>query len=686
MHISHLVIKNFRVLEDIQLELVPRINVFVGPNAIGKTTLLQAIRLPKALAAPRTPNEAQQNLISLGAASPHFPQRIFLGAIARDLTKPVEIRCTYKFSDDEIAAISADLQNITFNVIQSRMGQSFGGPANLIQYLGSPAGRQIHSQTAGEVSSALQKLKTDKSVTLGITIDRGGSQINAADPIGAIFISFLDTRLEPQLSKFSYFPADRAMPVGEVPIQLGMADTSQQIESHNSQPQIKYQRLKNAIFNAVIKSEEDRKSITQEFDKIFSGILTGRRVLGPRVNEIGLLSVVVEEVETHRQFDIDSLSSGEKGLILTFLLIAKTVAKGGIILLDEPELHLNPAVCRDILPFMFDNYAKPNDLQLIICSHSPQILTSAFDRDEFALFHLESPTLVSKVGRRAFDELTDALQQLGVSVSESFLYKGTVLVEGDSDVRLIEEGFGEQLRRYQITDRGGRRQIEKTIERLQEMERKGEKVDPIFLIFDNDAAPTDLKSSAAVKILQWSRHCLENYLIEIDIIAELLKSEELAKEPGIKTGELEKQLRDLSFSQLNELAVRKIYRELNYLSPNLRVEDVDKQASIELMASNLYRRFLSAKQSLPDISEEDWTSDFVRRCHDEQKLLEVSWEAHWKDKCNGKRLFENFLRSGRLKVSLQTFKKRIMQQMKSTKSESWKLIAKQLSDLVGSQT
>jgi hypothetical protein len=125
-----------------------------------------------------------------------------------------------------------------------------------------------------------------------------------------------------------------------------------------------------------------------------------------------------------------------------------------------------------------------------VCAHSPQILASAFESDQAALHHLESATQISRVGRRAYDEMADALQKLGTSVSESLLYEGTVLVEGDDDVRLLTEGFTDLFRRYKISDRGGRREIEKTVEKLQALEKKGEKVDPIFLIFDHDNAPT----------------------------------------------------------------------------------------------------------------------------------------------------------------------------------------------------
>jgi recombinational DNA repair ATPase RecF len=45
MKLKHIAIKNFRALEDIEFDLDSRVGVVVGPNAIGKTTLLEAIRL-----------------------------------------------------------------------------------------------------------------------------------------------------------------------------------------------------------------------------------------------------------------------------------------------------------------------------------------------------------------------------------------------------------------------------------------------------------------------------------------------------------------------------------------------------------------------------------------------------------------------------------------------------------------
>jgi predicted ATP-dependent endonuclease of OLD family len=71
------------------------------------------------------------------------------------------------------------------------------------------------------------------------------------------------------------------------------------------------------------------------------------------------------------------LSSGEKQVIyrLGYILKDIDVVKGGIILIDEPEISLHPAwqiKFREILLDMFENV----DVQIIIATHSPYILTN----------------------------------------------------------------------------------------------------------------------------------------------------------------------------------------------------------------------------------------------------------------------------------------------------------------------
>ena len=101
------------------------------------------------------------------------------------------------------------------------------------------------------------------------------------------------------------------------------------------------------------------------------------------------------------------------------------------------------------------------------------------------------------------------------------------------------------------------------------------------------------------------------------------------------------------------------------------------------MAESLFLRRTKAKNSLPECDRAKWVNEFIERCQFERGKMEIEWEASWKERCNGKRLFDDFQRTGRLKVSPLTFKRRIMQQMKkSANSEPWRLMSSLLSDLL----
>jgi energy-coupling factor transporter ATP-binding protein EcfA2 len=173
MHIGHLVIKNFRAIEDIQLSLVPTGNVIVGPNAVGKTTILQALRLVKALLAPRAQNEAQQTLISLSAASPHFPNKIAFEALARDISKPVEIRASVVFNPVEMELLRNSGMDIARDLAAAQLGISFQNPANLIQFFASQQGIAVVKAGQEEFDGFLNGLHSEGNATLARIIREG---------------------------------------------------------------------------------------------------------------------------------------------------------------------------------------------------------------------------------------------------------------------------------------------------------------------------------------------------------------------------------------------------------------------------------------------------------------------------------------------------------------------------------
>lgn len=84
-------------------------------------------------------------------------------------------------------------------------------------------------------------------------------------------------------------------------------------------------------------------------------------------------------------FTFDGLSSGQKEIIATlFLIWHQTREKPGVVLIDEPELHLNPEWHRDFIRQL--NKTAP-DNQYIIATHSEDVFGSVDEERRFLLLN-----------------------------------------------------------------------------------------------------------------------------------------------------------------------------------------------------------------------------------------------------------------------------------------------------------
>ncbi len=77
-----------------------------------------------------------------------------------------------------------------------------------------------------------------------------------------------------------------------------------------------------------------------------------------------------------KEFSIDEISTGEKTLLSNVLYLYLLDMKGQVILIDEPETSIHPHWQNKILK-LYENFAIKNNCQIIIATHSPQIIGSA---------------------------------------------------------------------------------------------------------------------------------------------------------------------------------------------------------------------------------------------------------------------------------------------------------------------
>jgi hypothetical protein len=275
MRIQNVEIENLRGIEAIHFEPDKLVNVIVGPNAIGKTTILEGTRLTKAMLAPRYFQETQQALISLGAVSPQFqffgiPRQVDYTALARDTGKALRIQIEVQMTTAEIDILQGNLPQLALNLLRAQTGQT-GEQAQfaLTQYLSSEEGQAALAKANLDIVARVQDLRKMPQLKLELIFDPA-SQIKGSDVFSQVAFAFLDQRLPSQLTLMDYFPADRAFPAGEVNVQIGSADAGNQIQSYIGQPASKYQRLKQTIVHGIITNQISEKWLDAEFNEILS--------------------------------------------------------------------------------------------------------------------------------------------------------------------------------------------------------------------------------------------------------------------------------------------------------------------------------------------------------------------------------------------------------------------------------
>ena len=679
MKLSSLNVTNFRGLAHIEASFKQPVSVIVGPNAIGKTSVLEAIRLVKSVLAPRFANEPHVTLTDMGALS---QDRIRFESLAGDTDKALDIQLRIEFDPSEIEALEAHLPSLALLHARNISGIAPTVPdVTIAQFFSSQQGKSLIQQAQKEIANRVQQLRAAAHSTLSLVMDPATHAPRGADIFSQEFITILDQALPSGSAYFTYFPADRAMPTGEINIQLGAGDVMQQLHSYMGQPGTKYNRLKNLIVTHSLLGADQHKLLEEDFRIIFDTLLVGKRLKSVRVSPHGLLSVLIEEIATGKVYDIDRMSSGEKGLILQFLTMRRHTAPYGVILIDEPELHLNPAVCKKLISFLVDHVITPTRAQAIVCTHSPEVLADAFEREDCALFHLRSPTDLSPVYKQDKEEIFEALKRLGASTSDVLFSKGTLFVEGPHDADVLELGFPDRVSGFKIRQLHGRNEVEKEIKTLQAAEVDNKLKDPQFFIFDRDRKPVSVPSTALVRVKQWDRYCLENFLLDSDAIYEV-RNDIRAGNPPESRGSVKNQLKELAMKQLNGVVVREVYAGLEPDNPGLRPSEVDTAASFQEIAKTLYDRLSAMRDQLGAINESDWTGKFIEQCQAKVDQLRPSWEDNWATECDGKRVLRDMHKAVDAKVSSVEFKRRIVTAMSARQTENWRVVDSYLSELL----
>ena len=224
--------------------------------------------------------------------------------------------------------------------------------------------------------------------------------------------------------------------------------------------------------------------------------------------------------EKGRSFD---LSSSGRGLQQTLLLLSYMYAnRGAVLLLDEPDAHLEILRQRQIYQLLVD-VARENDNQIIAASHSEVLLNEAAERDVVVAF-VGKPHRMDDRG----SQVLKALREIGFEHYYQAEQTGWVLyLEGSTDLailRALAEKIGHEDA-IQVLDKPFvhyiRNQPQEVLRHFHGLREATPKLMGLAIF---DRLEQEIPAINGVECLEWRRREIENYLCYIETLFEYAKA------------------------------------------------------------------------------------------------------------------------------------------------------------------
>lgn len=124
-------------------------------------------------------------------------------------------------------------------------------------------------------------------------------------------------------------------------------------------------QVESALLNMKVSSEDRFSSLIDNMNSFLSGKKILKRI---KIGE-NRLHVLLDKGDIH---SIDLLSAGERQVLIMLYMVDRWLEKGGIALIDEPDLFLHPSLISGFLA-QLEKMIAERDGQLIITSHIPEV-------------------------------------------------------------------------------------------------------------------------------------------------------------------------------------------------------------------------------------------------------------------------------------------------------------------------
>ena len=540
MKIDRLHISNFRGIGEVTLAGLGSIVIIAGQNGSGKSCLFDAIRLLKSVYGGYQANEWQQWMgefqISLTNRSTDFV------AMFNNPTHELRISCDFKLAEEERKYITANADGLLREKIWRTIlpeAYSWGG-YRMAMFAAQFREREpeVAERAKGEYAQLMRELAAP-TIRGEFFIPPGGiPQIANSLTLSVVFSTFRPS----EIGVIDYHGAQRHYGRELVQgINLNLeASEQQRSQSALYNSAAKYTNVKGEMAGSYVKEllaekagvkNSEQATLTTTLKELFTTFFPEKQFLGPQATISGALSFPVVTSSGARH-DLDELSAGEKEILYGYLRIRNSAPRFSIILLDEPELHLNPRLIRGLPQFYKKNLGEALGNQLWLVSHSDALLREVVGRDGYNVFHM-LPCGKVPAGESQLKPLS-VTADLDLAIIDlvgdlaTYRPSGKVVIfegggDSDFDQRVTSTLFPEILEQANLVSGSNKVRVRALHETLEAASQKGQLPFKFFAITDKDS-DLQIAPAKSVNVFSWDVYHIENYFLEPKFIAKVLSA------------------------------------------------------------------------------------------------------------------------------------------------------------------
>lgn len=538
MKIENLKVQNFRGIKRVELSALGTMVIVAGTNGSGKSSIFDAVRLLKSIYGGYQPNEWHQWMGEFQIAMTQAGANI--SSILNDKTKPFEIEAKFRLSQEEKTFLLVNAEQLVRESVWRVVAPEMQGWQS---FMAAPMAAQIRAkepEVLALVNQQLPVLRSELAQDLIITrifFEPGGNvQVAPSKAMELIFSTYRPGIV----GLIDYHGPQRFFQRETVQgINLNLAAQKQQ-QAQNALYNYgaKYTNVKTEMAGSYVQEilaeqagvlREEQNTLTRTLKELFATFFPEKTFSGPVPQPDGSLSFPVT-MPDGAEHDLDDLSAGEKEVLYGYLRIRNSAPKHSIILLDEPELHLNPKLVRSLPSFYRQYLGSALDNQIWLVTHSDALLREVVARPEFAVFHMMPSTSLDFSANQAKELLVgeDAERVIIDLVGDLAAYRpgGKVVIfegggESEFDLLMTSRLFPDFAQVTNGISAGGKTRV-RNLHAVLDAAASDSKIPfKIYSIADRD---TDATAMVSATRLTWDSYHIENYLLDADVILHVLKS------------------------------------------------------------------------------------------------------------------------------------------------------------------